>query len=338
MILFDPGALYTTSLGDDPYILAFFNGPVPATVEDIPFDTSHFDNMVLSENLCGMTMVKGSYLDTSKYTNNDACRLDMYSGNEGFYTVPFGRVEDIGDGEYKYWATDVKWNVDGTDVTKPFSTDFDPSDSMGIVYSTYNMFCACGNQNVNYYTRFTGDAEAANEIENYMEVTVPKRIVLKRIIYGTYKHSSYWYNYRATFDILGYDYELEEWVKIGYIPPSNSVADTNLDVNAPFATDKFRFEIVSKAPIHPILSTLFLISETEPDVGSVDQPTWMAILPHRINLEAFSDRGLPFFWASCSGPTGDGEFKLAKEQFVPGDFIPILTNSFEYEPFWEEAE
>ena len=331
MILIDPGALVQSGLNTQYWGVAYFSGDIPDTQEDIPFSMDNIDGVFMHDQFCGYITVTPLGYDVSKYTTNDAIKFSLNSAWKD--VIPFNRVEDYGNGEFKYYAKDVRFMVNGKEWNKDTYVPYDSDNGLfGMPHSGLNQFMHSALNNTGYYTRWTPWAEE-HGVGDYMEITFDQAFTLKRLELDGWA-STYSERYRVFADVMGWNYDTQQWELL--VGTGGAYAETNLEVNASFETDKYRFVLTNTATGHPIYSKLFFVSETAP-VSAVAQPTWMLLIPRHNTVTPKADRQMPFVWASCSGPTGSGELKLSKDQFAPGDYLALLTNKIEYEPFWEEV-
>lgn len=330
MFIIDPGSIYVAGLADGYYGVAYFSGPVPDTAEDITFNLNHIDGVFFNDNFCGYRTVTTGRASLLNYSDADGLRLILNSDWKEY--IPFNRVEELSDGERKFFPKDVRFFKSGEEWSKDtYAGAYFNHTNFGIVSSAMNQFTNAATQDSSYFSMF--GPTTAHEVGDYEEITFAQRFALKRLEFQGSAGTSP-QNYRFQGSVYGYNYDLEDWVLLlnNYTMYGNAIKQ----IDAEFETDRYKLEITSKAPSHPVLSKLFFITET-PVTYVSEQPTWMMLIPRITSAIQNAERGLPFFWASCSGPTGDGEIKLSKGQFLSGEQIPILTQKFAQEPFWEDV-
>lgn len=339
MILIDAGMLGTSAYGNRDAMICYFKGDVPQSMEEIPFEPSIFDNILFHPDLVAMTQVKQSYDNTGKYTGNDGAVISQESTGVGQSWIPFNHVENLGNSEYRYVPKDIKFK---TLMSGEEPVTYGNFESDGVEESlNLNNLSHC-NMNPYIHGYLVGSQyyssiyppvrnAADYEVGDYFEITLGQRIALKRTVHTGYTGGTSSYH-RPYYDVMGWDYDTGEWVNLGKL---EGYQDTFTEFNATLVTDKYRFVVYKKSNYYPILSRLDLISDTEP-TANAEQPTWVAILP-RITNAVTTVESIPFIWASCSGPSGNSEFKLSKDQFAPCDYVALLTTRYAYEPFWEEV-
>lgn len=321
MFMIDVGASRIHGLYDDNYAVFYFNGAVPETYEDFPFLQEDVEYLTNHPSFCGLRCFGSEAFDSGYFANYGGIRFMPDLGTTT--NVPFGHIgtEEV-DSEIFYSRFPINWEYEGVSVeslkgsTKRFSTQG---------WDKYNPLSAFGNYTANSSNYWTFSIDGATG-DSYT-LTFADKFVLDQLFTRSYNQDT---RHKIALDVQAWDYDTEAWVSVAQV---DSQLSTYTKATVEVLSDKYKLICTDKPSLEMILSSIRMFSLTPPgaELDSIPQPTWLAIM-NITNLGKVSK--LPFMWGSCSGPTGNGEFRVHTDQLKPLDNLTLLTNEIQYNPMW----
>lgn len=327
MDLLVPGIIHPDFSTED-YIALMFSGPVPETEADIPFDTSDYFNMVQAPEFVGAKCYSSTTLNRGR-SGKDGCVLSPDNDYSDTFVVPFGHITPYNSNEIMHHPKTWNYIVPEDETLNSLLTS---GYSGTYSYKYLNPLAATDSTQYNstsFGMRF-GTSNSTDFVHGThgIELNFDSKFVLSKQYLSAMAPASYY----LKITVSGWDYDTESWVELYRRSQisQNSNEWIQLESNT-LNTDKYFVSTYSSYngnTTYPGVTNLWFISKAEdyvaPEVAP-EQPTWLILLSKNITGKTRP----AFAWGSCSGPTGNGEFKLNNDQYEIGDTIHVLTREFE---------